>query len=175
MRREQKDYIQFLGSAEAPPRELQSMVQKEILLSFHGKAIVWKFLFFQLIGALFSLSVCPQFGLGLVEGHGITHFFRMVGDWACALFCGSFFLGAGLIVSFIGMKGEELWWIWRRYKMPFIFLPSFLWGALMLTNVSLDLPMETLIYHITWIASAMLMQAILLKLRSNLYLWQEYS
>lgn len=174
MNKDQKNYIDFLSSHEAPPAHLATYMQKEINLSFRAKSIVWKFLFFQIIGALFSMSVCPQFGLGLVQGHGITHIFRMIGDWACALFCGSVFLSAGLIVAFIGMKGEELWWIWRRHKFTLVMLPPVLWGALMLTNVSLKLPTETYIYHITWMIGAMLMQSILLQLRSGVYLWQEF-
>lgn len=169
---DQKEYLDFLSSHEAPPHEVKTLVQRDINLSFRGKSIVGKFLFFQLIGALFSLTVCPQFGIGLVEGHGITHAFRMIGDWACALFCGSVFLASGALVAFIGMKGKELWWVWRRYKFTLMFLPAFLWGALMLGSMTFSDSGESLSYHLMWVAAAMAIQMIMLQLRSGVYLWQ---
>lgn len=159
----------MLNKTETPAL-MKAMVKKDIALSFHGRSIIIKFISFFMIGALFSMSVCPQFGLGLVEGHGITHVFRMIGDWACAAFCGALFLSSGIAVTFMGMKGEELWWIWRRYKVSLIFLPTLLWAGLMLTNVSLNLPEETFVYHLTWLFSAAFIQYILMNLRSRLVL-----
>ncbi|WP_408096515.1 hypothetical protein ACJVC5_15870 [Peredibacter sp. HCB2-198] len=165
-----KEFLEFMTGKESVPEHLKSLAKKDILLSFHAKSIIAKFLGYQLLGALFSMSVCPQFGLGLVEGHGITHVVRMIGDWACAAFCGSLFLSAGLMVAFIGMKGEELWWIWNRYKFSLIFLPALLWGGLMLTNISLNLDGESILYHVMWIASAIFAQWVLLKMRSQMFL-----
>lgn len=165
-----KEFLSFILNRETPPAVLKHEIHKDIALSFRAQSIITKFLIFQILGALFSMAVCPQFGLGLVEGHGITHTFRMIGDWACAAFCGSLFLTSGLIVSFIAMKGEELWWIWRRYKISLIFLPSILWSVLMLTNVSLKLPGETFFYHLTWIVAAILAEIILFQIRSVTYL-----
>lgn len=165
-----KEFLEFMTGKESVPGHLKSLAKKDILLSFHAKSIIAKFLGFQLLGALFSMSVCPQFGLGLVDGHGITHMVRMIGDWACAAFCGSLFLSAGLMVAFIGMKGEELWWVWNRYKFSLIFLPALLWSGLMLTNISLNLTGESISYHVMWIVSAVFVQWVLLKMRSTMFL-----
>lgn len=165
-----KEFLEFLSEREAPCERLKNNVRKDILLSFQKKSIVTKFLAFQIIGALFSLSFCPQFGLGFVEGHGIAHYFRMLGDFACAAFCGSLFLSSGMVVAFMGMKGEELWWIWERYKFSFVLFPAALWSSLMLTNMSLNLPKETLSYHVVWVITAILAQGLLLKFRSFSYL-----
>lgn len=145
---------------------MKKVTERDIVLSFRKKEILLKFLAFQILGALFSMSVCPQFGLGLVEGHGITHTFRMIGDWACAAFCGTFFLSSGMLVAFIGMKGEELWWVWRRYRAPMIFLPALMWGVLMFTNMKMELPGETIFYHLTWISMAVIAEAIWFEIRS---------
>lgn len=165
-----KEFLEFLTASELPPKALKLATQKEIVLSFRGKSIVTKFIFFQLLGALFSMSVCPQFGMGLVEGHGITHVFRMMGDWVCAAFCGSLFLSVGMLVAYIGMQGEELWWVWRRYKFPMIILPAIFWAGLMFTNISLDLVSEAPSYHVVWLVTAILSQVVLFKLRSGIYL-----
>lgn len=161
-----KDFLEFILSKESVPAAVKKAAALDIRLSFRAKQIILKFLAFQLIGALFSMSVCPQFGMGLVDGHGITHSFRMIGDWACAAFCGSLFLSAGMLVAFIGMKGEELWWIWRRYKFSMIILPAILWSGLMFTNVTLSLPGETASYHLTWILAAVLIEAFWFQTRS---------
>jgi hypothetical protein len=164
-----KEFLDFILNQQTPPQHLKIMTQKDIVLSFSSKKIVARFLLFQLLGALFSMSICPQFGMGLVNGHGITHAFRLIGDWACAAFCGSLFLSAGLMVAFLGMKGEELWWVWRRFKYSLIILPAVLWSGLMLTNMSLNLSHESSVYHLTWIAAAVLVQMVLMQLRSLTY------
>jgi hypothetical protein len=161
-----RDFLEFLTSRETAPVGLSRVVRKDIELSFRSYSIICKFLAFQFLGAFFSLSVCPQFGLGLAEGHGITHHFRIIGDWACAAFCGSLFLSSGMMVAFIGMKGEELWWVWRRYRLPLIFLPTLLWTGLMFTNISLKLPKESWSYHLIWIIVAMIAQSLFFILRS---------
>lgn len=164
-----KEFLVFLSSRDAPSADVASQTRRDILLSFIGRKILLKFLLFQFLGALFSLSVCPQFGIGLVEGHGIAHIFRVIGDWACAFFCGSLFLSSGLMLSFLAMKGEELWWVWRRYKLPLIFLPALLWGGLMLTSLTFKQNSENLIYHLVWIFSAIGVQLVWMQLRSGIY------
>lgn len=161
-----KEFLTFIIGQEQAPAYVKEATKKDIQLSFRAKSIIMRFVAFQILGALFSMSVCPQFGLGLVQGHGITHMFRMIGDWACAAFCGSLFLSSGLIVAFIGMKGEELWWVWRRYKYSLIMLPAVLWSGLMLTNFSVRWSYESPSYHLTWIAFGILMQMLLLQIRS---------
>ncbi len=169
MKSNKNDFLEFITQSEMPPENLNISTKKDILLSFHKKSILTKFLLFQLIGACFTLSICPQFGIGFVEGHGIAHYFRMFGDWACAAFCGTLFLSAGMLVCFLGMKGEELWWVWRRYKYTLFILPSFMWSTLMLMNLSFDNPGESIAYHLTWIASAFIAQSFWLSLRSRFY------
>jgi hypothetical protein len=164
-----KEFFAFLTQKENPPSGLAEATRKDIILSFKGRSIISKFLLFQFLGGLFSMSFCPQFGLGVVEGHGIAHFFRMIGDWACAAFCGSLFLSAAAAMAFIGMKGEELWWVWRRHKYMLVFLPAMLWSALMLGNLGLNLKGESSAYHLMWIAAAVLTQSLWMQTRSLLY------
>lgn len=164
-----KDLFTFLISREAPSGELNLIVKKDISLSFRKNQILLKFVLFQLMGAVFSLSFCPQFGVGLNPAVDISHTFMRFGDWACAMFCGSLFLSTGLIVAFLGMKGEELWWIWRRYKIQLVFVPALLWGTLMLTNASLALPKEDLSFHLFWLLASVLSIATLMSVRGKIY------
>jgi hypothetical protein len=174
MKNKNLPFLEFLSSREVPPKALAQSMKKEITLSFQGRSIILRFAFFQILGALFSLTVCPQFGIGLPEGHGISHAFRMIGDWACAAFCGSLFLASGAIIAWIGMKGEELWWIWRRYKYSLVIFPAALWASLMLGNLSMQLPPETLVYHGVWLLTAVAIQYLWLQFRSKLFVWNEF-
>lgn len=160
-----KDLFTFLVSNEVPAHDLNLIVKKDIQLSFRKKEIILKFIGYQILGALFSLSFCPQFGIGMNTGHNISHYFDQFGTWACASFCGSLFLSTGVIVAFLGMKGEELWWVWRRYKIQMVFLPACLWAGLML--VSPDT--QSVAFNLWWIAAAMVTAGVLLSLRSKIY------
>lgn len=164
-----KDFIEFLSKPKDPGHELKLLTRKDIVLSFKKRQIISRFVFYQLLGGLFSLTVCPQFGLGLAEGHGISHYFRTLGDGACAVFCAFVFLSSGALISYLGMKGEELWWMWARYKQVLFFFPAFLWGCLMLTNGALKLEGESLTYHLSWLVTAALLNLLWLKLRSGIY------
>jgi hypothetical protein len=169
MKDNKREFLEFLTQSELPPKGLRISTQKDILLTFHKKSILSKFLFFQFLGACFTLFFCPQFGIGFVDGHGIAHIFRMIGDWACAAFCGSLFLSAGMVISYIGMKGEELWWVWKHYRYTLVLLPAFMWSSLMLMNISFESHNEAISYHLTWILSAILAQTFWMSLRSTIY------
>ncbi len=163
-----KDLLSFLISREAPADELGLVVKKDIQLSFRKNEIILKFIGYQILGALFSLSFCPQFGLGMNVGHNISHYFMRFGMWACAAFCGSLFLSTGVIVAFLGMKGEELWWAWRRYKYQAVMLPTLLWAGLMLFSPD----KETLSFNLWWMTSAIVSAGVLLAIRSKIYFFR---
>ena len=165
-----KEFLEFLTGHHVPPAFLREATQKEIFLSFHKKSILSRFLAYQTLGALLSLALCPQFGLGLVDGHGITHYFRLISETACAAFCGSLFLSSGMLLAFMAMKAEELWWIWNRYKFVLILLPALLWGGLMFSSWSLNLPRENFSYHLVWIILAQMVLMLWMKLSSQTYI-----
>jgi len=160
-----KDLFTFLISRETPSEELNLVVKKDIQLSFRKREILLKFIGFQVVGALFSLSFCPQFGIGMNPGHNISHYFMQFGMWACAAFCGSLFLSTGLIVAFMGMKGEELWWCWRRYKYQVVILPGILWAGLMVFSPE----GANMNFHFWWLAAGIISVTLLLSLRSRVY------
>lgn len=162
-----KEFLEFLIEAESPPARLKKIARQDILLSFNARVMMLKFLSYQVLGGLISLAFCPQFGLSFfVEGHGITHQFRMIGDFACALFCGSLFLSVGSVIALLSMNGEELSWLWKRKKFFLTLIPALFWGVLMLFNVSLRLPGENMIYHLAWILAGLMSQVLWMKGRS---------
>lgn len=170
MKHEDKnDFLEFLTSHEAPPAPLKALTHKDILLCLNKKNIITKFIFFQLIGALITLTFCPQFGIGLPEGHGIAHYFRMLGDGACAAFCGSLFLMAGNLFAFFSMGSDQVFWIWKHYKIELILFPASLWALLMFFNVTLSLEAESMSYRLVWLVSAVLVQQAVFTVKARLY------
>ncbi|MBY0518146.1 MAG: hypothetical protein K2P81_14655 [Bacteriovoracaceae bacterium] len=166
---EQQDFLEFLTTHEVPPADLIAVTRKDILFMFNKTSLLSKFILLQTLGALFTLSFCPQFGVGLPEGHGITHILRIYGDGACAAFCGSLFLLSGTALASFVMKQDEVFWIWKRFKMPLIILPSVFWTLLMFFNITFKFNPETVIYHIVWITSALLTEEIFLYLKNLSY------
>lgn len=162
-----KEFLEFLSGVYKPSDKLKACTQLDVSLSFKKNLILSKFLVFEALGAIISLSICPQFGLSMIKGHGLAHYFMAFGDFACAVFCASLFLTSGVLMTFLGMKGEELWWIWRRFKLLLVFLPAMGWGTLMLFNVSLNLDSESVLYNVSWILSAVFIQALWLEIRSK--------
>lgn len=166
---DRNDFLEFLTARESPPAQLRALTHKDILLSLKRNSILFRFLTFQLVGALITLIFCPQFGIGFAEGHGIAHYFRMLGDSACAAFCGSLFLLAGNLAAFLAMESDEVFWIWKHYKSSLVLLPAALWTALMLFNVSFGREAESLRFHLTWIISAIFVQQALFYFKAKIY------
>lgn len=165
-----KEYLEFVIEAEAPPAHLKEVCRKDIVLSFQGSTIVKKFIAYQVLGAIISLAFCPQFGMSFFGiGHHLTHHLHSIGHWACALYCGSLFLSSGMITALLSMKGEELWWILRRKKLVLIFMPAVFWGTLMLFNVSMKFPSESPSYHLIWVATAVFVEFLWLKFRTLMF------
>lgn len=166
-----KEFLEFMTAGEAAPAALRECARKDICLSFHSRALMGRFVGFQVLGAIVSLAFCPQFSLGFFNAfdNHFTHQLHHIGPWACALFCASLFLTSGTVLAFLFMKGEELWWILRRKKLILVALPAVFWGLLMILNKSMKLPGEQAIYHVVWIITAISVQFLWLKLRNLFY------
>lgn len=164
-----KEFLEFITSNEAPPANLKELTQKDIRFTFNRFNIIFKFGLLQITGALITLSFCPQFGVGMSEGHGITHILKMYGDAVCASFCGALFLSAGSLLASFVMDQDELFWIWKEYKFQLIIIPGFFWSGLMIFNITWNLDPETLNYHLAWILSAVLAQESALLIKAKTY------
>ena len=149
-----KDLLTFLKSRETPPSHLTDLILEDQKFRSQKSKLFTKFYMAQLLGALISILLCPQFGLGLLDNHGVAHVFRLIGVWACGAFCGAFLVFSGLMFANFTMKGRELWWVLKNSSHLSLFLPGFCWGVLMVINKGLNFPTENAIYHIFWIGSS---------------------
>ncbi|GEM_PF-1710655 len=171
MKHEQdKDYLDFLTASNDVPTHLKVPMKKEIGLSFHGRKILMKFFGLQILGGLFSLYFCPQFGVGN-ETALWHHYFMKHSELTCTITCSSFFLCCSIFFSAIGLKGEEWWWLYRRRLLAVTLYPAVFWGVLMFTRLTLPMfyiesPTHT--FYI-WFGVGALVQFIWVFERSQIY------
>ncbi len=94
-----------------PPKEVSErilgLVERDLKVSPWG--VFSKLSLIHFLSALFTLSICPQFGFRILgDGMGIMHYFMSLGSMGCPMACGSFFLGTSLIAATPFLRGQEL-------------------------------------------------------------------
>lgn len=106
------DYQEFKDVKQiTPPQHLNESVLSFVRgeLSPSPWKVFSKVSFIHLISALVTLSFCPQFGFRIFgEGMGLMQHFMHLGSWGCMMACGSFFLGATLVLSLFVLKPAEI-------------------------------------------------------------------
>lgn len=161
MKKNSNEFIEFMTSdIESLPKEVEIKFLKNLKRKVEPLiSDIWpKFVIAQLLAALATLSVCPQFGVGPIgNGHGLGHFFMRFGEVGCAAFCGAFFLATGtLFASVLLRKGErrEVF----RYRFRIIGAVSVIcFLTFMILGKFLNLPMlysGTVPYLSWWLAAA---------------------
>lgn len=107
-----RDFKEFIeGPALAPPKtireQLFQMVERELNPS--SWLIFGKMTLIHFLTSLFTLSICPQFGLRVFgEGLGIMRWFLKLGTYGCSALCGALFVGASLFLGSLVLKIEEI-------------------------------------------------------------------
>jgi hypothetical protein len=114
------DFHEFMEVSEKrPPAQLSEMIQNKIA---HDLNPAWWQIFLKItmvhliVGAL-TLLICPQFGIGLLPGLGLTEIFMTFGPQACSLACGALFLGTSLLMASLFLCPEEVKMI-RKNRIP---------------------------------------------------------
>lgn len=102
-----------------PPKEVTerilAFVEKDLKISPWG--VFSKLSLIHLFSALFTLSICPQFGFRILgDGMGIMHYFMSLGSFGCPMACGSFFLGTSILLAMIFLKTNEVR-VLRSYRL----------------------------------------------------------
>lgn len=106
------DFQEFKNSIGiTPPEEVSerilAVVNEDLKVSPWG--VFSKLSLIHLFSALFTLSLCPQFGFRVFgEGMGLMHYFMSLGSVGCPMLCGAFFLGTSLLIATFVLSREEL-------------------------------------------------------------------
>lgn len=152
-----KNLISFYRDKETPPETLSKSALSIARCEFHKGSIFAKAFSALFLGFLLSLIVCPQFGLGIPSGHGISHVFWLIGPWACALFCGVFLYFCGSLTVALVLNRYEHYWFMQRTMGIFAFLPGVLWIAFMMMP---ETDYISISYTVSWVIGFMGMWAV---------------
>lgn len=99
-----------------------------------------------------SLLVCPQFGVGpLGGGDGLMGFFMKFGDLACAVGCGSFFMGLTALTAHWVLNPDEKRALKSQGWLQYLWLVAASWGLLMWVGEG---QLATLEYMLGWMLAA---------------------
>jgi hypothetical protein len=150
-------------------RSKQVMAYAQVELN--PRPVLVKFYSLQVLGALLTLSFCPQFGMGGVDVfHGLTHHLSHHAAWLCGAFCGALFLATGTILSLLFLKKPQWRWVWRHQLLMVV--PPVVLGFMLLmfakTLGGFEGHHENMSYYVSWIASGMLASWVVLNLKSKL-------
>lgn len=98
------------------PAHLARRVLGYASVELSPRATLIRFYSAMFFGALLTLSVCPQFGVGpLGGGHGIAHWAMAYGAFACGAFCSAIFVGAGTLSAVVVLNRSQWSWVWRHH------------------------------------------------------------
>lgn len=98
-----------------PPESLRASVFSSVYADLQpsSQRVLAKLGIVHVVTSFATLSICPQFGVRLLgDGMGLLHYLMPLGEWGCALACGSFFLGASLLVASVLFSRAE----WRKLR-----------------------------------------------------------
>ncbi len=112
------EFDKFLSSHEKPNPGGSSRESSEILqaLNPNFSQLILKLTLVQLLAGLAILSFCPQLGLGFFPNSHFAHILMSFGEVVCNLFCGSLFVGAGMITSTLIFNHDEVR-VLKKYKL----------------------------------------------------------
>ena len=93
-----------------PPRGLSDRIHTLIQADLNPKAwsVFSKIALIHVFVGMFSLLLCPQFGLSWLGNSGLMGMMMQFGDTACMLTCGSVFVGTTVFVSSFLLRPEEI-------------------------------------------------------------------
>ncbi|MCB0405756.1 MAG: hypothetical protein KDD51_13320 [Bdellovibrionales bacterium] len=134
----EKEFQSFLqDNRKTLPERLYSTTLLQTVRDLTVKPVQFfvKLLAIQSIAGGLTLLVCPQFGLGpLGGGQGLMTWVMAYGPIACAVFCGSVFLGSSALLSLFAFRWAERRYLYERQLWIFPLLALFSVCALMLAS-----------------------------------------
>ena len=132
--------FQFFLSVEKrdPPEPISSRIIKSVQSDLDPPQwiVFAKVALIHLVVGFLVLLICPQFGIGLFEGMGLTALFMHFGDLVCSIACGALFLGTTMFVSGLVLKPEEIRAIRKREFVQIVLLSTLSIFAFILLGAS---------------------------------------
>lgn len=121
------EFLAFLSAENRePPEPISSRVVKRVQSDLNPPQwiVFAKIALIHLVVGFLVLLICPQFGIGLFEGMGLTALFMHFGELICSVACGALFLGTSMFVSSLVLKPEEIRAIRKREFVQLVLLST---------------------------------------------------
>ena len=170
----EKDYLEFLNSKETVSEELSQKVLSQTRtdsltdsLFFYTKL----FFIFSLSGFL-TFSFFPQFGLNPFNANPhLTHMLMGYGMWACGLFCGSLFMGAGVVLKFLLLSKRDLSLLPQYGVGSSLVLSSIIYAMFMIIGAqgTQDFLSGSLVFALFWILAGVILEKLSQLLTNTVY------
>lgn len=161
-----KDLKDFLENAEAVPNMLYAETLKLAQISLHPLPLVLKFFSFNLLGALATLVICPQYGFGpFVFNNVIMNVMMSYGPVVCGIFCASVFFLGGHALTYVFLTRPERNWIVRHGFVMIIPYVSFLFmlGMGLKSIAPGHIHHDVFSYYGSWLITAFAISILFLK------------
>ncbi|MBY0517060.1 MAG: hypothetical protein K2P81_09140 [Bacteriovoracaceae bacterium] len=101
-------------NTHTPPHLTKNIMEYAEVELRPAKTLLY-FYFLMTLGALVTLLICPQFGVGPIGGgHGISGWVMPYGAFACGAYCGAVFVGAGTLAASAFLSMAQWRWVWRH-------------------------------------------------------------
>ncbi len=109
------DLKDFIDNTEKVPNSLYRDTLKLSQISLNPKPLIIKFFTLNLIGALATLTICPQYGFGpFAFSAEVMNVIMSYGPVICGIFCASIFFFGGNILSYAFVTVAERKWVVRH-------------------------------------------------------------
>ena len=112
-------------------------IQNDLFPEVKPSRLVTKIFGIHILASLFVLTICPQFGLGLLSGlfgsshYGLTRLFMSVSHEFCQLMCGLFLTSISAVSIYKSLKITEYEWLLQNkfilIGLLFSVTSSFFW------------------------------------------------
>ncbi|MBY0518141.1 MAG: hypothetical protein K2P81_14630 [Bacteriovoracaceae bacterium] len=161
------DFSDFLSSEEKVPTSLYESTLKYIEICHNPKKVIFKFYLTNILGALITMMICPQYGFGPVGGElGVLHYIMDFGPFWCGVFCASVFMAGGNLSSMIFLNAfEEKCIIAHKYRVTFPWVSAlFFMGMIGKYYAPGDISHYTVSFHLAWYVTAVLLSVLLLRI-----------
>lgn len=160
------DLKDFMESHEKVPTSLYVNTLKLTQISLNPKSLLVKFFTLNLIGAMATLSICPQYGFGpFAFSAGIMNVIMSYGPVVCGIFCASIFFFGGHGLSYAFLSAPERNWVLRHGYAMIIPYVSFLFMLGMgLKNIAPGhIHHDVVSFYGSWLLTAFAVSVLFLK------------
>ena len=95
------EFKEFNESSASVPRPFYHQTLTYIQMSLRPQKVLFKFYLLNIIGAMATLVICPQYGFGPFGGElGFVHQIMAMGPVWCGVFCSVIFFAGGNLLSY---------------------------------------------------------------------------